>query len=289
MAGRKRKQGGVKAAPKAHKQAVNPDAPKPVAVKREAVATEAKQVAKPVPAKASVEAAKKPAAEVAGKKSEVAVKEDVRVTDAPTLETAPVETLIAPAEALAEGISVTVEAALPLAMAPIEIAEFVQDQIAEGTVDMNKQTIDQAQEAQKVAADRIQAATNDVNERAKAALEKSARVVEELSELTKGNVEALVASSRIAARGVEEMSREAADYGRRSFEEASAVLKSFAEVRSATDLFKLQGDFARSAFDSFVSESSKVSEQVIKLAGEVAEPLTGRYSVAADRVKTLAL
>ena len=144
-------------------------------------------------------------------------------------------------------------------------------------------------EAANVAADRIQAVMGDVNERTKNAVEKSAKLAEELTELTKGNVEAIVASSKIAAKGVETLGQQGADYGRRSFEEASAALKSFAEVKSPTDFFKLQSDYARSAFDSFVAESSKASEAVIKLAGEVAEPITGRYSVAAERVKTLAL
>lgn len=140
-----------------------------------------------------------------------------------------------------------------------------------------------------VATDRIQAAFGDVNERAKTAVEKSAKLVEEMTDLTKGNVEAIVASSRLAAKGVETLTQEAADYGRRSFEEASAALKSFAEVKSPTDFFKLQSDYARSAFDSFVAESSKASEAVLKLAGEVAQPITSRYSVAAERVKSVAL
>ncbi|MBA3677750.1 MAG: phasin family protein [Sphingosinicella sp.] len=139
------------------------------------------------------------------------------------------------------------------------------------------------------ATDRIQTAFGDVNERAKTAVEKSAKLLEEATDLTKGNVEAIVASSKIVAKGVETLGQEAADYGRRSFEEASAALKSLAEVKSPTDFFKLQSDFARSAFDSFVAESSKTSEAVIKLAGEVAEPITSRYAIAAERVKTLAL
>ena len=146
-----------------------------------------------------------------------------------------------------------------------------------------------AADTANVAADRIHAVFGDVNARAKTAVEKSAKIVEELTDLTKGNVEALVTSSKVAAKGVETLSQEAADYGRRSFEEASAALKTFAEVKSATDFFKLQGDYARSAFDSWVSESSKASEAMIKLAGEVAEPITSRYSAAAERVKTLAL
>ena len=156
------------------------------------------------------------------------------------------------------------------------------------TKTMTKQT-NTATETGAIAADRIQAAIGDVNARAQVAAEKGTKLLEEATELTKGNVEALVASSKIAAKGVETLGQDAAEYGRKSFEEASAALKSFAEVKSPTDFFKLQSDYARSAFDSMVAESAKVSEAMIKLAGEVAEPITSRYSVAAERVKTLAL
>ena len=119
-------------------------------------------------------------------------------------------------------------------------------------------------------------------------MEKNAKIIEELAELSRGNVEAFVASSKLAAKGVETLSQDAANYSRKSFEDATAVFKSFAEVKSPTDFFKLQGDFARSAFDSAVAESARVSETVLKLAGDVAEPLTSRYAVASERVKTLA-
>jgi phasin family protein len=159
--------------------------------------------------------------------------------------------------------------------------------IRKGIKTMATQT-NKATETAQYAAAQLKTVFGDVNERAKGAVEKSARVAEELADLTRGNVEAFVASSKVAAKGVEAISQNAAEYGRKSFEDASAVLKSFAEVKSATDFFKLQGDFARSAFDAAVAESARVSETVLKLAGDVAEPLTSRYTVAAERVKTLA-
>ncbi len=155
--------------------------------------------------------------------------------------------------------------------------------LKQGVKTMTKQT-----EAGVFAADQIKNAFGDVNARAKTAMEKSAKVVEELADLTRGNVEAFVASSKVAAKGVEALSQDAAEFGRKSFEDASAALKSFAEVKSATDFFRLQGDFARSAFDAAVAESARVSEAVLKIAGDVAEPITSRYAVAAERVKTLA-
>jgi phasin family protein len=157
----------------------------------------------------------------------------------------------------------------------------------QGVKSMNKQTRDNV-ETGFIAADQIKTVFGDVNERAKAAAERSAKMAEEMADLTRGNVEAFVASSKIAAKAVETLSQDAAEYSRKSFEDASAALNGFAEVKSATDFFRLQGDYARAAFDSAVAESARMSETVLKLAGDVAEPMTSRYTVAAERVKTLA-
>jgi phasin family protein len=150
----------------------------------------------------------------------------------------------------------------------------------EGTRIMKKETAQ--------VADRLQAVLGDVNERARTQIERNTRIAEEMTELSKGNVEAFVASTKVVAKGLETVGQEVAEYSRKSFEDASAALKSFTEVKSATDFFRLQSDFARSQFDGLVAESSKLSETMIKLAGDVAEPLASRYSVAAERVKAAA-
>jgi phasin family protein len=138
----------------------------------------------------------------------------------------------------------------------------------------------------KQAADRFQAVFGDVNAQAKTAIERNSRIAEELTELTQGNVEAFVASTKVAAKGVETIGQEVAEFGRKSFEGASNALKGFAEVKSPTDFFRLQAEFVRNQFDSAVAESSKLSETVLKLAGEAAQPLTSRASVAAERVRS---
>jgi phasin family protein len=139
-------------------------------------------------------------------------------------------------------------------------------------------------EANKIA-DRAQAVFGDINERARTQIERNTRLAEELTELSKGNIEAVVASTKVAAKGLETIGQEVAEYSRKSFEDASAALKGFAEAKSATDFFRLQSDFARTQFDSLVAESSRLSETMLKLAGDVAQPLTNRASVAADKVK----
>ena len=169
--------------------------------------------------------------------------------------------------------------------APVKAAA---ESAAKTTIKINERTSQMQNEATRIANENTQAFIGDLNERTKNMTERSTRMVEEMTDLARGNVEAIVASSKVAARGIETLSQEAAEFGRKSFEEASATIRTFAEVRSATDFFRIQSEFAKSQFDSMVAESSKLSEAMLKLAGEVAEPITSRYSVAAERVKNIA-
>ncbi|HEX8625028.1 MAG TPA: phasin family protein, partial [Allosphingosinicella sp.] len=92
----------------------------------------------------------------------------------------------------------------------------------EGTRIMKKETAQ--------VADRLQAVFGDVNERARTQIERNTRIAEEMTELSKGNVEAFVASTKVVAKGLETVGQEVAEYSRKSFEDASAALKSFTEV-----------------------------------------------------------
>ena len=136
--------------------------------------------------------------------------------------------------------------------------------------------------------ERAQAFFADASERAKGAAAKSAKLFEDATAFGKGNVEALVESSKIAAKGFETMGQDAAEFGRKQFEEATAAFKTLASVKSPTEFMKLQSDFVRSAFDSMVAETSRSTETVLKLAGEVVQPISNRIAVAAEKMKTAA-
>jgi hypothetical protein len=176
------------------------------------------------------------------------------------------------------------KAAAPAKAAPARAAKVARKIVTKTRKIQNEGTQTMKNEANKVA-DRFQQVFGDVSERARTQIERNTRIAEELTELGRGNVEAIVASTKVAAKGVEKIGQEVAELSRKSFEEASAALRGFAEIKSPTDLFRLQGEFARGQFDTFVAEGAKMSEALIKLAGDVAEPLAGRYTVAAERVK----
>ncbi|WP_241214883.1 phasin family protein [Sphingomonas sp. S-NIH.Pt15_0812] len=132
---------------------------------------------------------------------------------------------------------------------------------------------------------KAQAMFSDLTARSQGAVEKSQKMFGEIAEFNKGNVEAFVESSRIAARGFETMGQDAVAYAKSSFEGMTQALKTLSTVKSPTEFMKLQADYARSAFDAMVAQTSKSTETTLKLAGEVAQPISNRVAVASEKMK----
>ena len=135
---------------------------------------------------------------------------------------------------------------------------------------------------------KAQAMFSDLTARSQGAVEKSQKMFGEIAEFNKGNVEAFVESSRIAARGFETMGQDAVAYAKSSFEGMTQALKTLSTVKSPTEFMKLQADYARSAFDAMVAQTSKSTETTLKLAGEVAQPISNRVAVASEKMKVSA-
>lgn len=154
--------------------------------------------------------------------------------------------------------------------------------------DTTTKTVDAAKTFAKDAQAKATELFNDFNTRTKAAVERSTKLVEELNEFNKGNIEALVESGRVAAKAAETIGQQAADTARKNFEQTTAALKSFASAKTPTEFFQLQSDYARSAFDTLIADASKNSETFLKLAGDVFQPISNRFAVAAEKIKVAA-
>ncbi len=135
--------------------------------------------------------------------------------------------------------------------------------------------------------DKFQALFAEAGERSQEIVRKSQKATEELAEIAKANVEALTEAGRIAASGARTIGQDALAQGRESIERASAAVKSLADAKSPTEFFQLQSELARASFDRAVAEGSKFTEQLVKLAGEAAQPLSTRASLNAERINEL--
>jgi hypothetical protein len=213
---------------------------------------------------------------------------------------AKVEWPVGDAEIKSGPVEVAVTAPIQSAVAPQAVAAELNSEISplaepaptsavqtKGTFIMTD-AMETAKTYAEEAKTRIQGAVSEMNEKAKTAMEKSAKAMEELGDLAKGNLEAIVESSKIAAKGMESMSQEAVEYSRKSFEKSSATFKSFAAVKSPTEFFQLQSELMSTAMDNFATTAAKNSEAMLKLAGDVSQPISNRVAIVTEKMKTLA-
>ena len=131
-------------------------------------------------------------------------------------------------------------------------------------------------------------AVADLQTRAKGAYEKTTEVAGEVTEFTKGNVEAMVESGKIFTEGFKALSKTYAEEAKSALETATADLKEMAAIKSPTELFQLQGKLMRRNFEAMMAFSSKNSDAVVKLANEGIAPISSRMSLAAEKVSKAA-
>jgi phasin family protein len=133
----------------------------------------------------------------------------------------------------------------------------------------------------------FQTILEEATERSQELVKRSQKVAEELADLARANVEAVVEAGRVAAEGARSIGQDVVAKQRDGFEQAADAIRSLAEAKSPTEYLQLQGEFARASFDRAVAESSKLTESLVKLAGEAFQPLSNRASANAERFNTL--
>ncbi len=127
----------------------------------------------------------------------------------------------------------------------------------------------------------------DANERSQELAKKSQKVAEELADLARANVEAIVEAGRVATEGARAIGQDVGAKQRDSVEQAADAIRSLAEAKSPTEYLQVQSELARASFDRAVAETSKLTESLVKLAGEAFQPLSNRATANAERFNTL--
>jgi hypothetical protein len=166
----------------------------------------------------------------------------------------------------------------------------------EGIVKMTDTVKNEAFEAAEKVAETVKAQVAEAGEKAtafakdfqvkaKEAFGKAGESAKTVVEFHKANLEAVVESGKIAAKAAQDQAQTAVELGRKNWEANTAHFKALTGVKSPTDFFKMQADFARKQLDAVVSDVAKSNEATMKLAGEIVAPLQNRYSVVADQLK----
>lgn len=127
-------------------------------------------------------------------------------------------------------------------------------------------------------------AVAEMQDRSKAAYEKSTEMMAEMSDFAKGTVEAMVESGKIFSGGMQDMGKTYAEEAKSAYELMTADMKEMAAIKSPTELFQLQGKMMRRNFDAMVATSSKNAEKMMKLSNDAFAPVSTRMNVAAEKM-----
>lgn len=101
---------------------------------------------------------------------------------------------------------------------------------------------------------------------------------DEFSGFGKDGVDALVKSSTIWAKGVEDLSKSAVKYAEASLELSLSTAKSLMAAKTLRDVVDVQNGYAKTSIEGLVGEMTRVSEELLKLSGAAAEPINAQVT-----------
>lgn len=95
---------------------------------------------------------------------------------------------------------------------------------------------------------------------------------EEANKLGKEFMDTSLKSLAAMSKGAQTISAEAADYSKKSFEAGSAALEKLYASKSLDKVIEVQADYAREAYELFVSEATRMSELCADVAKGTFQP-----------------
>jgi hypothetical protein len=99
--------------------------------------------------------------------------------------------------------------------------------------------------------------------------------VEEFQNYGKEQFDAAVASAGTCTKNMQAIATAYTDYAKKSYEEGAAFLEKLAGVRSIDKALEVQTDYAKTAYETFVAESTKIGELYKDIAKETYKPFEG--------------
>jgi len=125
-------------------------------------------------------------------------------------------------------------------------------------------------------------AFDHVAARSRDAMEQGLKTVNTITTMTRGNVDALIESSRIASGGLQTIAQDVADFSKQSLARTASAAQTLTQAKTTPDLMKLQSEFAQAQFNEAVNEFNKLSQTMFKTMTEIFEPLQRRAVKAAQ-------
>lgn len=188
--------------------------------------------------------------------------------------------------------SATVVAPVATAVAPIvapavdvaaEAAKTIEDVVAVGT-----ETIETVVKTSTNAAakgyDKAVALTKDQVDAAHKAQNVAFKSYEDVVQVTKDNIDAVVKAGSILTKGLQDISRQVFGLTQESIEEGVSASKAMFAAKTLREVFDLQSSLAQASLDRMFAQSTRLSDQSVKLFEQALAPISTRVTATVDKM-----
>lgn len=107
------------------------------------------------------------------------------------------------------------------------------------------------------------------------------RNIDDMQQLGKDNVDATMKSFGALSKSMQAIAVEIADYSKKAFEQGSAAAEQLIGAKSLEKAFEVQSDYAKSSYESFVAQATKLGELYADLAKEAYKPFESQFGKVA--------
>jgi hypothetical protein len=95
---------------------------------------------------------------------------------------------------------------------------------------------------------------------------------DDMQKTSNANVDATIQSFEGVTKATQAIATEVADYSKRSFENGTKTMENLLGAKSLDRAFEVQSEYAKAAYESYVSHASKLGELYTDLAKEAFNP-----------------
>jgi phasin family protein len=103
---------------------------------------------------------------------------------------------------------------------------------------------------------------------------------EDLQQVSKESVDSTLKSWGAVSKGAQAIAVEMADYSKKAFEDSTAALEKLFGVKSLDKAIEVQTEYAKTAYEGFVAEATKLSGLYSDLAKETYKPFEAALAKA---------
>ena len=96
--------------------------------------------------------------------------------------------------------------------------------------------------------------------------------LEDLQQVSKENIDIAMKSMGAVSKSAQAIVVEVTDYSKKAFEEGTAALEKLFGAKSFEKAIELQTEYAKTAYEGFVAEATKIGELYADLAKESYKP-----------------